>query len=226
MMSVVVHATRSEQQMIRVDTIQGLSGSTDLVAKFLDVYLRKLLTLAKLFDPTVNFVLHYCNELRVLVWYETEVREKDEKSTAADSAPRSLPSRITLCLELVPRRALPHLLPLPWMQIMLSTPRMKYVACSFGLKFSLILCSMAGRSSSSENKARKPGSTELRQLRSVLNRPVLNFLTLLVAVSYPCCTYSSKHYPDISRSSRSASYAQICGDIIHQSVIPQVLIKF
>ena len=89
------------------------------------------------------------------------------------------------------------------MQIMLSTPRTRYVACSVSLILIFISCSMEGPSSSSANRPRKLESTALRQSGSVLYQPVLKYLTILLPVSYPCCTYSSKHHPDISRSSRS-----------------------
>jgi len=52
-----------------VDIAEGLS---DLVAEFLDVYLRKLLTLAELFNPTVNFVFHLC----VIIASASVVRER------------------------------------------------------------------------------------------------------------------------------------------------------
>ena len=62
-----------------MDIAEGLS---DLVAEFLDVYLRKLLTLAELFNPTVNFVFHLC----VIIASASVVREKDRESTT-DAAP-------------------------------------------------------------------------------------------------------------------------------------------
>jgi len=99
---------------------------------------------------------------------------------------------------------------------MLSTPRTRYVACSVRLILIFISCSMEGPSSSSGNRPRKLESTALRQSGSVLYQPVLKYLTILLPVSYPCCTYSSKHHPDISRSSRSVCRSQIHQD--HASI--------
>jgi len=65
--------------MIRVDIAEGLS---DLVAEFLDVCLRKLFTLAELFNPTINFVFHLCG----IIASASVVRERKIESTT-DAAP-------------------------------------------------------------------------------------------------------------------------------------------